>query len=524
MFARPEPTFAQLILPDERDAYHSTVVEGFVRISPWVNWQAIKGQPPLLVEKVNELFTKILAGDDEAAISASYVAAEQSSSPERLGLSAWRAANHALWKLKLAHAGTQKSSDHVPNPGSDIPEYISRWSDDYTSYIRQLAQQLPPMDPRCETVIAIPVAAHEEGQHLTDTLRAFGDQTERAERFEIVLFLNYPAKCSVDQRERVENLDRMIDEYRADHPQQRIVCMRGALDTPQVTKMGFIRSFVADAILLRSLDRECVRDFILWPCDADTRAVTKRYVENQRLRFGQSPNTDAFVGTLRWSPERCLENPLVFVNHRLTELIWQLARLEAGSGLPGGPVHAIRATVFALVGGYREDDKTAEDLYLESAVKKFRKGALQFLALEDAGPLSRLYSSTRRGEVALHSRQPCMNQWLDTTMCFGTNNSDVRANSPGAALAPEIKDNRQLLGAIESVINLTFDSFWFHSIRVGHDFEARVSKIGIEQHLGIDIVKGDSRKVYVTSIDRFLRYFEEYQANGKSRWRGTLSR
>lgn len=499
---------------------------GYCKIRQWINWDYVDKYPKLK-SHITPLIERVASGEflkpTDLEPPPTFWRSITGIGSNQQGLVS-KIIHQSVMNLKVQNPPRTLTPDYSPTPATDIPLYISNWTSSYRHYVTQLASQLPPINPNCRTIVAIPAAAHEEGEHVIDTLKAFKNQTESSHLYELALFLNCPAECTPEEAEKAAILSKMVDSYMQENPTQSIVCMRGSLSGRRIQSIGFIRSILADALLLRSSCSIPTTDVILLSCDADTRGVTDRYIENFRRCFDASPYTDAFVGRLRWSPEHTFSSPLSFVNQRLAELA-SLIKLNL-SALPcvEGPVFAIRSSVFAAVGGYSFHDEIGEIFSLGERALQFRKGSTKYVARDDAGPASRLYTSSRRADAALHLKVPLYNQWGKFETAFGLSNPAIRSPTPSQSLAPEIVDIEVLKVGLEDIINKSIAAFAIDRSCNSTELVEKLIHAGVEQFLGITLSIESSGQVKVQSISKFLNSFEEYRQNGFVRWRNSLSR
>jgi hypothetical protein len=478
---------------------------GFIPVTAWVNWEALD-QYPLLAPHTRPLIEKSFSGlpiTENDLIPPRHYSTRLGLTPQAARNAVSQTIRRAVMHLKCIDGPLKRDPDYACDPSRDIPAYIARWSSTYTSYVQKLAEQLPPMNPQSRTAVAIPAAAHEESGYLLDTLNAFRRQTERPDLFELVVFLNYPAACSSEEINQVHTLVRALEGYISDHPDQRIVYMRASLAGPRIETMGFIRSLLADALLWRAAQTPLQHDLILVMCDADTRAVTDRYIENFRSRFDDAPHTDAFMGRLRWSPEHSFDNPLIFVNQRLAELIDEFRRQRGDAPPLGGPVAAIRSSVFATVGGYAETAQIGEDVALSRALRQFRSGSALYVPQADAGPASRLFTSARRADAALHQGNPVSHQWNTCETSFGLTNAPIRSPGPSISLAPTLNSQLALQGAIQTLVNRTMESLLHDDPLSANNLGQKLVEAGLNHHLGIEVVQHPNSTWEVINMSRF---------------------
>lgn len=289
--------------------------------------------------------------------------------------------------------------DHLINPSLDIAEYVQSWNATYRGHVEQISSQIDAVGPTCKISVCIPVAAHEEQEYVYDALSCFCDQTLPPDKFEVVILANSPHDLTAETVATMQEITRFKTEF----PEINIQVMQVGLLGSSLQTIGFIRALLHDAVVLRHGERQGNQDHIMVRCDADTRAVGPKYLENFLKRFEQKSGTDSFAGWLCHSPEAALKDPLIFISQRLFDIVYSGRRIYFSIPSHGGPNHAIKASVYAKLGGYSERSICGEDLKLFKQHIKWRKSSRDFVALGHGGWHSRLYTSSRRGNYSCDS-------------------------------------------------------------------------------------------------------------------------
>lgn len=419
--------------------------------------------------------------------------------------------------LRRDEVPKELNPNHFPDPALDVAEYVQSWNGTYRRHVEQISCQIDALSPTCVISVCIPVAAHEEQKYVYEALRCFCGQTLPPENFELVILANSPYDLMAETSETVQEIAR----FKNDFPRINTQIMQvGLLGSPLQT-IGFIRALLHDVVVLRHGQRQNDRDHIMVRCDADTRAIGAYYLENFLKRFKQNPQTDSFAGWLCSSPEAALDDPLIFISQRLFDIVYSGRRVCFSIPSHGGPNHAIKASVYAKLGGYYNRSVCGEDLNLYKRHLKWRQGSSDFVAVGHGGWRSRLYTSSRRGNHSCMFGGTYASQWSNQHSKFGVNNNAIRKKDErsGQAFAPV--DNSVLRLQAEQLINATLkdmNSFWPEITAASKP----VSK-ALTLHLGISYHLTGDNSIVIDSIDEFLARYQQFRDDQLKTWRERMS-
>ena len=174
----------------------------------------------------------------------------------------------------------------------EAKEYLEKQNKEHSEELRGIIEQLGEMDSNCKLSICIPVAGHQEGQHIYKALGGYSRQTAKKSDYEIVLFINHP------DNKKPDNTIEEIERFRLDHPEINVRVAYQTFPADKV-KMGHIRKLLDDAVIQRSLDSgKRDKEIILVSNDADNSGVAPRYVENFINQFEKNLDMDVMAGLM----------------------------------------------------------------------------------------------------------------------------------------------------------------------------------------------------------------------------------
>ncbi len=277
------------------------------------------------------------------------------------------------------------------DPQRELLAYFDKQSPEYVGMVKNLAEQIPEaMDSTVRAVVCIPVAGHEEGKHIYQTLENYSYQTASNDQYELLLFVNHPEGTTQDET-LVE-----IGRFKIDYPEMPIRVIYKEIPKADA-KMAYIRKVLTDVALYRHLQRgQQDQDLILISNDADLKGVAPEYVANFITKFDNNPQMDVLVGQIDWDPESYIEYPGIHAGTRLFQYLnLQIFHSRPGDTPSSGANTAFKGSIYAGVGGYQlNDQQGAEDVILGQAIRAGRGGSK---TLGYAGSrVSRIYTSSRR--------------------------------------------------------------------------------------------------------------------------------
>lgn len=411
-------------------------------------------------------------------------------------------------RLIMFEANRSRSLKENPrailDPHTETQEYFDRQNPIYRQEIINIAENIgEPISPETKAIICIPVAGHEEGEHIYASLKNYTYQTADPKTYEILLFVNHPEGTTLDK-----TMDE-ITRFKHDFPNSPVRTIYKQLPRADA-KMAVIRKYLNDVALYRHNQRGAgAGDIILISNDADNKGVSPDYVENFVERMGNDKARDGLVGQIDWDPESYVEYPAIHAGTRLFQYLnILLFKGKHGDRPSSGANFALRGSIYAGIGGYQINDMPgAEDVILGQAIRAARGGS-QTLGYAGAGA-SRIYTSSRRAVDAWNKGYAPIEQW---DRGWGAINNEVRRLQLGIHKTVNYKDPnviRALKGELEEVIDRTLKYYQDAEGNLeGPLFKRAVGFLGIDY--GVD----ENGKIKINSMSKFLEGIKRYQKEG----------
>ena len=418
-------------------------------------------------------------------------------------------------KEELAQFEKNRSKTLKENPKAkldhykEIDAYLSKLDSKYRDRIQKLADQTVKMEKECKLSICIPVAGHQEGGQIYESLQNYTYQLAKKENFEITLFVNHPEK---DQNGKTLNATETLNEierFKKDYPEIRLRVMYEALPNEEA-KIGKIRKLLADATLLRQHDRgENAPDLIMLSNDADNKGVDTRYVQTFLDKFENNPQADAMLGQLDWDPESYQKYPAIHIGTRLFQYLSVIGRRRSGGMVSSGANSAYRSSIYAGIGGYMDDLQGGEDVAVGRAIIAARGGDKSSLTFAGVG--TRLFTSSRRAIDALNSGLSPVEQWNKGFSAFDDEIRKLTMKEGGEINYEDKETIKKLKESFEYVINRTLNE-WERGEKLGKNapyYKKALGWIGIKYTLDN---KGD---VVITDMASLIEGLKKYKIEGK---------
>ena len=301
---------------------------------------------------------------------------------------------------------------------AEVKAYMDGWDPTYKSELEAMDSSIGrTMDAEARAAVTIP--AFEEGRNIKKTLEQFVDQKNSdgtpldPKAFEIIIVDNHPSAVAKDTTE---------DEIRAfqtAHPEIRVIYAHKEWGDGDAPTVGNARRYATDLALLRSSKRPSQSgDLILISGDADVEGVSQKYIADYIKEFDANERVDAIGG--RWNlPEWALENPNVKAAQRFWYSLDRLIQMDA-IGEPKdrqktavplvGRNAAVRASIYAGVGGYNPNAQLAEDLelgWLITEARGWKPDRFKYINR------SEVVSNPRRFLATMASGRPILQQYED---------------------------------------------------------------------------------------------------------------
>lgn len=268
----------------------------------------------------------------------------------------------------------------------EVSDYLSRMDSGYRRELEKMDEIIAaPMAPETRVVITIPVFG--EGKIIRKTLEQYLNQKDKngnsinPNLFEIIVFENDTESRPKDEAEEE------IRKFKTDHPEIKINYAYRRWGPDDIAKgvdtVGNARKYNCDLALLRSEKRgNRTGELIIVNNDADLEKITPIYIADIIEEFDKKDYLDTIVGK-RNLPEWALKKPNIRAAQRTWEIFDSVMRHGAGTGIPPeervkgwpgfiGENSAMRASIYAAVGGYIPTAKLAEDILLGDMIRAAR--------------------------------------------------------------------------------------------------------------------------------------------------------
>ncbi|MBI3069768.1 MAG: protein kinase [Candidatus Levybacteria bacterium] len=390
----------------------------------------------------------------------------------------------------------------------EAQDYFTRQKPEYVEEIKSLAKQInQPPSPNLKAIVAIPVAAHQEGENIYNTLKTYAYQDAPTDEFEILLFLNYPEKDRQGNPIKPDKTLLEVERFKKDYPDLPVRVITKILPLEQAN-IGTIRKYLSDVALYRHLQRgEKVGDLILISNDADQKGVAPTYISNFLKRFEQNKEVDGLLGQLDWDPEAYVKYPLIHVGTRLFQYLNTIGRFRTGRMPSSGANFAFRGSAYSAVGGYLDNIPGGEDIALGQAIIQGRRN---HSSIGYAGArTSRLYTSARRAINALSKSLSPVEQW---NRGFSVFDDEIRKFQQGVGEDIDYNNPQHLArlkSGLEEIINRTLDVYEEgESLGKGAAYYRQALRyLGVKYELKDD-------QVAITNMDVLVRGLKHYKKIG----------
>lgn len=419
-------------------------------------------------------------------------------------------------KEQLAQFEKIRSETLKENPEAEldhykeISDYLKKLDGGYYKKIEKLANQTEKMEKECKISICIPVAGHQEGKNIYESLKNYTYQTAKKENFELVLFVNHPKKDKkgniLDAKETLGEIKR----FKKDHPEIKLRVMYEILPNEEA-KIGKIRKLLSDATLIRQNKRgKDAPDLIMVSNDADNKGIDPKYIQTFLDKFENNPKIDGLLGQLDWDPESYQKYPAIHIGTRLFQYLSVIGRVRSKGMVSSGANSAYRSSIYAGIGGYMDSLSGGEDVAVGRAIIAARNNDKSRFAF--AGNGTRLFTSSRRSiNVWLKYQLSPVEQW---NKGFSVFDDEVRklTMKDGKKIDYEDKQTlKEIKNQLEYVINRTLN-IWEESEKLGKDSPYYKKAIG---WLGIKYNLDNKGNVVITDMASLFEGLKKYQKQGK---------
>ncbi|MDB5163980.1 MAG: hypothetical protein JWS12_598 [Candidatus Saccharibacteria bacterium] len=406
--------------------------------------------------------------------------------------------------LGLLSAGeyrSRRSNTLIDNPEASLNEeqeirsYFDNLDPEYAEQIKGLADiDSNPMNPECR--MSVTIVAYGEGSRIRNTLEQYASQDIDHNLFEIVLLDNHPDTMPGD------NTAQEVAKFKEAHPEISITSAHKTWNENEPATVGNARKYVFDIALARILNRgPNNKNTVLVSNDADILGFEPNYLADILAEFDNHSEEDALVTRMNLPPEAWAKPNLAAAVSLWDMLDRTIAEDDMGQPpedrMPEpasliGRSSAMRASIYAAVGGYNPKATLAEDTELGWMIGDARDWDASRITQFDRTSLT---TDPRRYLVAIANRVPISEMFSDFQQnpeIRQMNNNEVLSVIPDAFDWEQFQDDA--------------DSFWQSQDtgmykRLGNRFEplfrSAMNKLGVQY----EIVEG---RLVLTNVDGLL--------------------
>ncbi len=268
------------------------------------------------------------------------------------------------WPLSIAGLFKNQhkiSSTLQSNPSAKLSfnketdEYFQRMTNMEPAYLAEVlhySKHLPPMNPKCKMTICIPVAAHEEGANIINTLELYSHQSTPSENFEVLLFLNRPANKPDITTPLVREFCKKNNKIKIHYVTKVFNQTKG-----EVFSIGICRRYMGDITLARARERNTKnglsdREHLITTNDADLKDISPEYSSRIFRYFQEHPNKDCAVGRIDWDREMFRQYPNIYLTCRFQQYINYHNRNKRKTVISTSGANSVyKASTYAALGG-----------------------------------------------------------------------------------------------------------------------------------------------------------------------------
>ena len=355
--------------------------------------------------------------------------------------------DEARWSPRL-----RDNPDVILDPHEEISDFLNNLPNEERELAREQAEeQLDPMLDTVRSVVAMPVAGHQEGSNIYNTLLWYSGQKNKdgspldPSTYEVILYLNKPTDRDWDETPAE------IQRFIADHPDVPVRVITREFE-PGTFTIGRARKELLNTVLARQNARAAShQDLNIISHDADLKGLGETFIATVADDFESQP-VDALTGRLDWGPGPYIKSPLFQAGVKIGQMLDLIARHpQPGSGERAqysysGNNFSYKASMYAAVGGYRPDMTLAEDVNLGAniAAARRRLGGTR-VPVGFSGGDNIVYTSARRSIAAFNLGLAPVEQW--SKIHWGELDDEIRS---GSQLPDDSLDYDQIFNEVDS--------------------------------------------------------------------------
>jgi hypothetical protein len=349
-----------------------------------------------------------------------------------------------------------RDPDVILDPGEELAWYREELAKYDTEYLRSIEEtisstpELAGMSRDTKAMVCIPVAAVNEADNIFNALSLYAQQDEGSVN-ETVVVLN--VNWIDDARENAANsakIDKTLTEIeraREAFPNLHIATFQSIIPRTLVNERGGVIGEVARRLFdtaLVSINKanadgrhDRAEDVLIIRNDADEQGMSRSYLKNMITTFREKPETDAFVGTVRWQTALHGQYPGFGVVSNFREVMHAITGMRAVRGHTPtiGINTAVRASTFAAVGCIGHGQ------YIGAGSDDLEIGGRIYAARGESSPTSSSYSygaingSTRDGNKSARTRMVSILSRLAQRRYDGSQDLDIKPRTLNVPIA-----------------------------------------------------------------------------------------
>lgn len=381
----------------------------------------------------------------------------------------------------------------------------------YIRLLKELAACIPPLHPECKLSVCIPVSATDEAKHIYRTLLNFHRQSISSDSFEVVILCNHLDSVESKAKDQIKKTFKEIERFKKRHPDLNVVVLYAEFFKADAS-IGNIRKIQNDTVALRYIMRgDFSHDHILMRADADTCGLPPTHLENILSKFECWPQFEAFGSSLAYPATELVKNELLYVLSSFTNIL-EICLRKSGKLSAYGPNAAFRLSAYCQVGGYNPSSLVGEDLNFDRKLFELRNGSVHFQSLGDAGSASRLFTSSRRAQLAIENKRAPVEQWSLREYPFS--NHDPARSQRICENYTNFQNKNDFLGSVVYLLRRSV-KMYSRLYKIDLDFSGYQKAFDV---IGLKWEKTGALTFRITDAARMFHKIEEFKKCGLSRY------
>jgi len=141
------------------------------------------------------------------------------------------------------------------DPFKEAQDYFAKQKPGYIEKIQELNDQIAePPAPNLRAIVWIPVAGHQEGKNIYNTLENYTHQDLSQDQYELLLFVNHPEVDKQGKRVQPDETLSEIERFKSKYPDLPVRVIQKTLPLEEAN-IGTVRKYLTDTALYRHHQR-----------------------------------------------------------------------------------------------------------------------------------------------------------------------------------------------------------------------------------------------------------------------------